>query len=698
MSKNGGNMKRKSLAIITILLLLFQMIAIFLFQNVVSADSNRYDYNGSNINTGVYPGYKEKIDAVRAQHPNWKFVIMETGLDWEQVITAEKGDKSLIQSKSGNWVSGQYDNAWDKASENAIRYYMDPRNWISADSSIFQFMQLSYQDISDENLYNALNSTFLYTMEYAKAINSACREQNVNPIYVVARIMQEQGNPSTSATFKMQDSDGQIYYNLFNIGATGAGTSQIVSNALTYARNHGWTSISICLRDGITFLSDYLNAKQDTLYLNKYDVETYNGTYWKQYMQNIEAPKTEAAKMYSMLEKANLLNSSMTFIIPVYSNMPNGASLSPERLGEIGPVNIKVKNGHNNIAVRTSPDKNGTTILRIDDKTPVMLSVQRINGWHKIIFKQNNEFKTGYVLFNSSYLEQINDVANCSETMTIIPNGTALYSGPGDIEIKRLVNGQIVTRIDNSGTYTLNGIVWDRVLLSDGAQGFVDRNSLIEEKKSDVYTTTTDLNMRDAPAGSAIRVISTGTKVTRIETAASTVNMGGTPYYWDKVTTPSGAIGYVARDYLKGLDGNMATAASSVIKEKLININVDFKNKLVTVEPDTTYETFIEKLGNKATVKKADNKTVVTEGLMGTGYIVIINGEKFTAIKIGDGNGDGKINSGDLFATQKYLLGKSKDLDKVYIKAIDANKDSKNNSGDLFIIQKYLLGKTNLVL
>ena len=44
MSKNGGNMKRKSLAIITILLLLFQMIAIFLFQNVVSADSNRYDY------------------------------------------------------------------------------------------------------------------------------------------------------------------------------------------------------------------------------------------------------------------------------------------------------------------------------------------------------------------------------------------------------------------------------------------------------------------------------------------------------------------------------------------------------------------------------------------------------------------------------------------------------------------------------
>ena len=51
--------------------------------------SNRYSYNGSNLDTNAYPGFKERIDALKTSHPNWTFTIMETGLDWNQVITAE---------------------------------------------------------------------------------------------------------------------------------------------------------------------------------------------------------------------------------------------------------------------------------------------------------------------------------------------------------------------------------------------------------------------------------------------------------------------------------------------------------------------------------------------------------------------------------------------------------------------------------
>ena len=60
-------------------------------------------------------------------------------------------------------------------------------------------------------------------------------------------------------------------------------------------------------------------------------------------------------------------------------------------------------------------------------------------------------------------------------------------------------------------------------------------------------------------------------------------------------------------------------------------------------------------------------------------------------------NGDGLINSGDLFATQKYLLNKS-ELSEAAKNAADANRDGKINSGDLFAIQKHLIKKTEFSL
>ena len=100
-----------------------------------------------------------------------------------------------------------------------------------------------------------------------------------------------------------------------------------------------------------------------------------------------------------------------------------------------------------------------------------------------------------------------------------------------------------------------------------------------------------------------------------------------------------------------------------------------------------------EKYSNKTiTVKKPDG-TKVTSGNIGTGYTITVDNKTYTAVKIGDVNGDGNINSGDLFYTQKYLLKQTTFNDNVK-KACDVNKDNQINSGDLFYIQKYLLKKT----
>ena len=128
-----------------------KIISIFLFVIILSAflivnilqssfaESNRYIYDGSNLDTSKYPGFKERLDTIKKNHPNWNFVIMETGLDFEQVIKAEytghlDTPKNLIQGKSGEWICSicgdrVYDTgSWKCASEQAIRYYMDTRN------------------------------------------------------------------------------------------------------------------------------------------------------------------------------------------------------------------------------------------------------------------------------------------------------------------------------------------------------------------------------------------------------------------------------------------------------------------------------------------------------------------------------------------------------------------------------------------
>ena len=73
-----------------------------------------------------------------------------------------------------------------------------------------------------------------------------------------------------------------------------------------------------------------------------------------------------------------------------------------------------------------------------------------------------------------------------------------------------------------------------------------------------------------------------------------------------------------------------------------------------------------------------------------------IAGKTYTVVVLGDANGDGNVNSGDLFAIQKHLVG-SKMISDVPLKtAADVNRDGTINSGDLFTIQKHLLGSKKI--
>ena len=553
---------KKIISIFLIVILLSAFLIVNILQSSF-AESNRYVYDGSNLDTSKYPGFKEKLDTLKANHPNWNFIIMETGLDFEQVIKAQYTGhlgtpKNLIQGKSGEWICSicgdrVYDTGnWKCASEQAIRYYMDTRNWLVDSPYLFQFLATDYLETTDDKVYGSLNGTFLYSRENASIINRVCREKNANPYYIIARLLQEQGNAG-GATSKMVDTDGTVYYNLFNIGASGNTQQEVYNNALARAKREGWTSIEKCLSDGITFLfSAYINNKQNSIYLNKFDVESYGGLYIRQYMQNIEAPKSEGTSMYNKMKSAGLLNENLTFIIPVYENMSSLSSSSPDSSIEAYPKNIRVKVGHSNVMIRSGRSTTSTPVGKIADSSVVVLSVERYSdGWHKVVLEDGTN---GYVKFNTSYLEEIDDITNCYEEVTVTNSDVILRVGPGynQLEITHLNKGQVIHRIDNTGRYYIDGKIWDRVILSDSRQGFVARDNIhkIDYNESFYVNAEGGLYLRETPAGNIIRKLENGSIVTRLEAGSKVGN-----YTWDKVITEDGVIGYVAREYLIKVDG-----------------------------------------------------------------------------------------------------------------------------------------------
>lgn len=702
-------MRKKILASILIMIIVFVGINMILINSSVLADSHRFDYNGE-LNEGKYPGFKAKLDAIKRERPGWKIRIMETGLDWNEVIRREgdgvgRSPRSLVQGKYGEWiVSNQtYDNgSWRAASDKAISYVMDPRNWLNPNnSSILQFMQLSYFEVSDENVKTALKDTFFDNMDNARIINNVSRDYNINVFFVVARIIQEQGYKG-SATWKM-DSDGKSYYNPFNINASGNGVSEIIKNALQRAKDKGWDTFEKGLRGGIEKIgTDYINEKQDTLYLQKFDVESKGTLYSHQYMQNIDAPRTEASILKSKMDKINgVLDNNVVLLIPVYNNMPATPAAEPNGNIDIGPINVQLKNNHTDWNVRESASISSKSVAKVANSSTIVLSIMRTNdGWHRVVLVDGT---FGYIKFENDVWEQVNDVKNTNEAMIVKGDDVALRAGPGTNEpvIMRLSKNSILTRVDNTGRYNINGYIWDRVELPNGKKGFVARNFLEDTKKANnIYRVKVNdyLIMRDAPNGQDIRHLGDGVLVTVLERANEKVN----GYFRDKIITAEGAVGYVARDYLENVNGEekeepknkpepqpiVPPAPQPEKRPENVNVNsklIDNKNeekKIIRVSPEARADDLKKKYSN---VKDISNNN------LGTGTTVKIDNKEYKIIKIGDVNGDGDTDEIDAI----LILRKSIDIiqfNNIQNEAADVDKDGNSDEIDAIRILRYAIG------
>lgn len=288
--------------------------------------------------------YQAALLQLKQAHPNWIFVKMDTGLEWSTVVKEEsKGEISLIPTSMGEHMTeGIYSTGWSYPTKEALEYYLDPRNGLT-ENGIFQFELLSYNATYHEGCQEALQSfldnTFMkgnvpqWVDTYAYAFWIIGRSMNISPFHLASRVYQEQGN-GTSPLISGNYLGYEGYYNYFNIGASGSTNKQVIESGLRYAKNATppWDCPYYALHFGAQILgSSYIAKGQDTLYLQKFDVDaSNNGMYWHQYMQNICAPSSEAKSIRRLYNEVGALDKMFIFKIPVYNNMPDICPLPAE--------------------------------------------------------------------------------------------------------------------------------------------------------------------------------------------------------------------------------------------------------------------------------------------------------------------------------------------------------------------------------
>ena len=225
-----------------------------------------------------------------------------------------------------------------QASEDIIEYFMDPRNFLN-EENIFQFEHLVYSENQTVDIVEAmLEGSFMHDVEiepgitYAKAFCDIGKKLDLSPYLLATRVLQEQSHLGSSPLISGEYKGYERYYNFFNIKASGVSQNEVIENGLIKAKEEGWDSIYKSLEGGAYYLAEnYILQGQDTLYLQKFDVEKdHFGLYWHQYMQALYGAFNEGNTVAEAYKKMGIKDGHFTFKIPYYKNLPEFASAKPD--------------------------------------------------------------------------------------------------------------------------------------------------------------------------------------------------------------------------------------------------------------------------------------------------------------------------------------------------------------------------------
>lgn len=545
---------------------------------------------------------------------------------------------------------------------------MDPRNFLN-EVRIFQFETLSYN--SSANNINSIEK-ILYGTEfyqnkvsyldnkgnmintnetYSELILRGGQKSAVSTYHLASRIKQEVGPFLSHSSISGKVSGYEGLYNFYNIGATsstepmgaiknglqfakdGKGASQTTKNKYLIPWNNKEKAIS---GGGIFIGSSYIQVGQNTVYLQKFDVNDDRGSnlFSHQYMTNVLAPYQESKSIYNGYKKSGILDLPISFIIPVYNSMPDIQYESPNiNSNNYVADNTKVYCNATNVNLRTGPSTSYeviTMISRDAKMTRIEKSISNGERWDRV---QLENGMVGYI-----FQTYVTEMPAYNKVTGINLDKEELYISIGEnfkinayIEPANANNTKINFRSDDEKIAT------------------IDENGVITAQKEGetiIYAISEENENIKAKC-----------KITVVKKMQEAEVQFTAPLILNNLD-------------VSGIDYNQNTVG-------------DIKNNIIS--------------NLEIVIVNSNNEILSDDAIIGTGNKIQVKEDgkilkEYQIIIYGDVNGDGKINSVDLLVLQRHIL-EIETLDDIYQKSANIRKNgNKPSSVDLLLIQRHILG------
>lgn len=702
--------------------------------------------------------YQPYLRELAKKHPNWKFKALYTNLDWTYVINEENiyGKNLVPKNYSDSWKNttpGQYnveiDSGFVDSSRQSVEYCMDPRNFLN-EVRIFQFEALSYEahtnnlDGIEKILYgtefyntkvsylDSNGNTINMNERYSDLILRGGQTSGVSPYHLASRIKQEVGPFLSHSSISGNVEGFKGLYNFYNIGATSSPEPMgAIKNGLKFAQDGKgaskelkdkylipWNNKEKSITGGGIFIgSSYINVGQNTIYLQKFDVnDDRNGNlFTHQYMTNVLAPYSESRSVYNGYQKSGLLDTSITFIIPVYNNMPNIQVDSPNiSKSDFIEDNTKVYCNGSNVNIRTGPSTSYEVITAVnkqDKMTRIAKGIQSGERWDKVILENGI---VGYIYKN--YVTEMPPVQ--IEKIDVNIDNTTIQKGErkklqveispqesSNHKVQYTSSNPSVATVDNEGNVT--AIRSGTTIITVKAE----ENNVQSQIEITVYSKVTNIILDQKEIYMQVGDTFQINAIVEPEDANDKTFLYSSTNNDVAVITESGVI--TAKQ-----EGTTSLIASSkenpkiqaecklYVVRKMDDSEISFDHPLKVnsleisgIDYDNNKVSDIKekvKTDLETQIVNYKNEILQETDTVGTGSKILIKEDgkilrKYQIIVYGDANGDGKINSVDLLVIQRHIL-EIEPLEDIFRKASNINKNGKKpTSIDLLLIQRHIL-------
>ena len=577
-----------------------------------------------------YPEIYTAVQELKTAHPNWTFTILYTGLDWNDVIyneTTKLHSRSLVQNSI---IVGNVSD-WVCPTCGTTGY--DNGSWYCASNKTVSY----YMDPR-----NWLNESYIFAFETLSFNPNTHTIEGVESI-LEGTFMDVDSIPYINVEGGTQVLNKSYAEIIYEAGKTFNISPYHLAGRIRQEHGNGGSS----LISGKTFT--YTNPTTG-------EVSTYTGYY--NYF-NIGAYGNSTAEIIKNgLQRAK----DKGWTNPEYSIYGGAEFLVDGYIGQYQD-SLYLQKYH---VDDSSPYSLYSHQYQQNVSAPFTESLDTYSAYEElgIIDSNFNFIIPVYENMPSTASEKPGRKISLQTENVIVQTNLiplSIRSGPStDYTIKaQAPKGTTLIRIERAEQISSDGRYWDRVVYNTGNDliiGYASREYLVDtattETVNETVTIGTMCNLRNGPTTTNTRVkqiLPVGTKVTIIDK----INYEVDGHIWYRVKLEDGTQGYISSAYIQKKP------------EDLYEIDGSY----MIIEWGTNLDDI--------------PGTVLNSSIAGTGAEIVFNETSYTLILSGDTNGDGKVDSMDMYRIIQHILG-NVTLEGTYFKAVDTNLDSKIDSMDMY--------------